>query len=137
MTPRQVELVQTSWAAVDPIAEAAADIFYRKLFALDPSLKRMFKGDMKEQGRKLMSMIGFAVKGLTRLDTLVPGVQELGRRHASYGVRDDHYDAVACALLWTLQRGLGTSFTDEVREAWATAYGVLASTMKNAAKLAA
>jgi hemoglobin-like flavoprotein len=137
MTPRQVELVQSSWASVEPIADAAAGMFYGKLFALDPSLKSLFRGDMKEQGRKLMSMIAFAVKGLARLDTLVPGVQALGRRHAGYGVSDRHYDTVATALLWTLQQGLGNAFTPDVREAWATAYGVLATTMKDAAKLAA
>ena len=137
MTPRQVELVQVSWASVEPIADAAAEIFYSKLFALDPSLRPLFRGEMKEQGRKLMSMIAFAVRGLSRLETLVPGVQALGRRHAGYGVRDKHYDTVATALLWTLNQGLGKAFTDEVREAWATAYGVLATTMKDAAKLAA
>jgi hemoglobin-like flavoprotein len=137
MTPRQVELVQSSWASVEPIAGAAAEIFYSKLFALDPSLKSLFKGDMQEQGRKLMSMIAFAVKGLSRLEALVPGVQALGRRHAGYGVRDMHYETVAAALLWTLQQGLGKAFTPNVREAWATAYGLLATTMKDAAKLAA
>jgi hemoglobin-like flavoprotein len=137
MTPRQVELVQSSWASVEPIADAAAEIFYSKLFALDPSLKALFRGDMREQGRKLMSMIAFAVKGLSRLETLVPGVQALGRRHAGYGVRDKHYETVATALLWTLQQGLGKAFTPDVREAWATAYGVLATTMKDAARLAA
>lgn len=137
MTPRQLQLVQASWASVEPIAEGAAEIFYSKLFALDPSLRALFKGDMKEQGRKLMSMIGFAVKGLTRLEALLPGVQALGRRHAGYGVREKHYETVATALLWTLQQGLGGSFTTEVREAWATAYGLLASTMKDAAKVAA
>jgi hemoglobin-like flavoprotein len=137
MTPRQVELVQSSWSSVEPIAEAAAEIFYSKLFALDPSLRALFRGDMQEQGRKLMSMIAFAVKGLARLETLVPAVQALGRRHAGYGVRDRHYETVATALLWTLQQGLGKAFTPEVREAWATAYGVLATTMKDAGKLAA
>jgi hemoglobin-like flavoprotein len=137
MTPRQVELVQVSWASVEPIGEVAAEIFYSKLFALDPSLRALFRGDMKEQGRKLMSMIAFAVRGLSRLDTLVPGVQALGRRHAGYGVRDKHYETVATALLWTLHQGLGKAFTDEVREAWATVYGVLATTMKESAKLAA
>ena len=137
MTPRQVELVQVTWASIEPIAEPAAEIFYSKLFALDPSLRPLFGGEMKEQGRKLMSMIAFTVRGLSRLETLVPGVQALGRRHAGYGVRDKHYDTVATALLWTLNQGLGKAFTDEVREAWAAAYGVLATTMKNAAKLAA
>jgi hemoglobin-like flavoprotein len=137
MTPRQLELVQSSWASVEPIADAAAEMFYNKLFALDPSLRALFKGDMREQGRKLMSMIAFAVKGLSRLEALVPGVQALGRRHAGYGVRDRHYETVATALLWTLQQGLGKAFTPDVREAWATAYGLLATTMKDAAKLAA
>jgi hemoglobin-like flavoprotein len=137
VTPRQVELVQSSWASVEPIAEPAAEIFYSKLFALDPSLRPLFRGEMKEQGRKLMSMIAFAVRGLSRLETLVPGVQALGRRHAGYGVRDKHYDTVATALLWTLNQGLGKAFTDDVREAWAEAYGVLATTMKDAAKVAA
>ena len=137
MTPRQIELVQSSWASVEPIAAAAAGMFYSKLFALDPSLRSLFKGDMQEQGRKLMAMIAFAVKGLSRLEALVPGVQALGRRHAGYGVRDRHYETVATALLWTLQQGLGKAFTPDVREAWATAYGLLATTMKDAAKLAA
>jgi len=137
VTPRQIELVQASWADVEPIAESAAEIFYSKLFALDPSLRPLFKSDMKAQGHNLMEMIGFAVRGLARLEALVPGVQALGRRHAGYGVREGHYDTVATALLWTLQQGLGREFTDEVREAWAAAYDLLASTMKDAAKVAA
>lgn len=137
MTPVQIELVQASWARVQPIAEPAAEMFYNRLFALDPSLKPLFRGDMKEQGRKLMQMIAFAVNGLKRLDALVPGVQALGRRHAGYGVRDEHYATVATALLWTLEQGLGNAFTPQVREAWAAAYGLLAGTMKDAAKLAA
>lgn len=137
MTPDQIELVQRSWSRVLPISEAAAQMFYDRLFTLDPSLRPMFRGDMKEQGRKLMAMIGFAVKGLTRLEQLIPGVQALGRRHAGYGVRDEHYATVAAALLWTLEQGLGDSFTAEVHAAWTTAYGVLANTMKDAARLAA
>jgi hemoglobin-like flavoprotein len=137
MTPNQIEMVQRSWNQVLPIAEAAAQMFYDRLFTLDPSLRSLFRGDMKEQGRKLMTMIGFAVKGLTRLEQLVPGVQALGRRHAGYGVRDEHYATVAAALLWTLEQGLGEAFTAEVRDAWTTAYGLLANTMKDAARLAA
>lgn len=137
MTPRQVELVQQSWAKVEPISEAAGKLFYGKLFELDPALRGMFRGDLGEQSRKLMSMISFAVRGLTRLEAIVPGVQALGRRHAGYGVQDRHYNTVAIALLWTLGQGLGEEFTAEVREAWATAYAILANTMRDAAKLAA
>jgi hemoglobin-like flavoprotein len=133
MTPKQVELVQGSWKKVMPIADTAAAIFYRKLFELDPMLRPLFTGDMKEQGRKLMAMISVAVTGLTRLETIVPAVQDLGRRHVKYGVQDKHYDTVASALVFTLEKGLGDAFTPEVKEAWVTTYGVLSGTMKDAA----
>lgn len=137
MTPEQVYLVQRSWRQVLPIADTAAEMFYTKLFSTDPSLKLLFKGDMKTQGRKLMTMIGTAVGGLGKLDKLVPAVQDLGRRHAGYGVKDAHYDTVAGALLWTLEQGLGDGFTPDVKSAWVSVYGVLAGTMKDAAAKAA
>ena len=137
MNSRQIELVQSSWQKVVPVADDAAQLFYVRLFALDPSLRELFRGDMREQGKKLMSMIDFAVKALARLDSLLPGLRMLGERHGRYGVRDEHYDTVAEALLWTLQKGLGEAFTPEVKEAWVAAYGVLSSTMKDAAKVEA
>ena len=133
MTPREIVLVQASWRQVQPLAEPAAAMFYARLFELDPSLTRLFKGDMKEQGRKVMAMIGVAVKALTRLESVVPAVQALGRRHAGYGVEERHYAVVEEALVWTLGQGLGTIFTNEVENAWRSAYGVLATTMKQAA----
>ena len=81
-----------------------------------------------------MQMLTAAVKGLDRLDQLVPVVQDLGRRHATYGVEDRHYDTVGAALLWTLEKGLGEAFTPDTKEAWATVYGILAGTMKEAAR---
>ncbi|MCO6412722.1 MAG: hypothetical protein J5I92_08260 [Thiogranum sp.] len=137
MTPEQAALVKTSWAKVVPIADKAAELFYGKLFELDPSLRSMFKGDMAEQGQKLMRMINTAVNGLDRLDAIVPAVQQLGVRHVGYGVTDAHYDTVGTALIWTLGQGLGDAFTEEVQTAWATVYGVLAGTMKSAAAEAA
>lgn len=134
VTSSQKVLVQESFAAVAPIADDAAALFYRRLFELDPSLERMFKGDMTEQRRKLMQMLTAAVKGLDRLDQLVPVVEELGRRHVGYGVADEHYDTVGAALLWALEKGLGNAFTPEVKDAWAAVYGLLAETMKNASK---
>lgn len=133
MTPTQVELVQTTWEKVVPIADTAAALFYGKLFELDPTLRPLFTSDIKEQGKKLMQMITIAVRGLNDLDKLVPAVQELGRRHVGYGVKDEHYATVGTALLWTLEKGLGDAFTPDVKEAWATVYGVLADTMKKAA----
>jgi hemoglobin-like flavoprotein len=134
VTNTQKVLVQESFAAVMPIADDAAALFYRRLFELDPALERMFKGDMTEQRRKLMQMLTAAVKGLDRLDQLVPVVEDLGRRHSGYGVADAHYDTVGAALLWTLEKGLGNAFTPEVKDAWIAVYGLLAGTMKNAAK---
>jgi hemoglobin-like flavoprotein len=134
VTPTQKALVQDTFASIAPIADDAAALFYRRLFELDPSLRAMFRGDMTEQRRKLMNMIGAAVKGLDRLEQLVPVVQDLGRRHAGYGVEDRHYDTVGAALLWTLEKGLGPAFTPAVKDAWATVYGLLASTMQAAAR---
>ena len=137
MIPEQAILVKESWAKVVPIKEQAAELFYTKLFEIDPSLQPMFKGNMAEQGRKLMAMINTAVNGLDRLEAIVPAVEDLGRRHVAYGVKDKDYDTVGTALLWTLQQGLGPGFTTEVKNAWITVYGVLANTMKKAAAQAA
>ena len=129
-TLTQIELVQSSFAVIAPIADDAAALFYRRLFEIDPSLESMFKGDMAEQRRKLMFMLTAAVKGLPRLDRLIPVLEDLGRRHVHYGVVDQHYETVGQALIWTLEKGLGSAFTPDVREAWITVYGVLAATMK-------
>lgn len=130
MTPRQIDLVQKTFAQVKPIASAAAEMFYARLFMLDPSLRGMFRSDMGKQGAMLMSMIGAAVNGLRNLEALSPVVRQLGARHVKYGVRADHYATVGDALLWTLEQGLEDDFTPEVRDAWAAAYGLLAEVMQ-------
>src|SRR5215469_4895611 len=133
MTPAQVALVQETFQPVRQISDAAAGMFYARLFELDPSLRPMFRGDLEEQGRKLMQMMGVAVASLTKLDAIISAVEDLGRRHAAYGVRDEHYATVAAALLWTLEQGLGPAFTPEVAEAWGATYGVLSGAMKRGA----
>jgi len=133
MTEDDKKLVRDSWAKVIPISDQAADLFYNRLFELDPSLRPLFTSDMTEQGRKLMGMITIAVNGLDRLDELVPAVRALGKRHSAYGVTDNHYDTVATALLWTLERGLGDAFTEDSRNAWVKTYTLLATNMKEAA----
>jgi len=133
MNQQTIQLVQDSFAQVVPIADQAAAIFYAKLFEKDPSLKPLFRGDMKQQGKKLMGMIGIAVNGLTRLESIVPAVQDLGKRHVGYGVEDHHYDTVGAALLETLAAGLGEAFTPEVEAAWTETYQLLAGVMKEAA----
>lgn len=133
MTPRQIQLVQSTWIQVVPIAETAAGLFYAKLFELDPAVRPMFKGDMTEQGRKLMKTIGMVVNSLTNLEAMMPTVTELGRKHVGYGVEPRHYDSVGAALLWTLEQGLGSAYTPEAGDAWTTAYVTLANAMKTAA----
>ena len=134
MTNEQINLVQASFEKIEPNAETVAILFYTRLFEIDPGLRNLFSGDINEQGRKLMQMIGLAVRGLDRLDELVPAVQALGARHAGYGVQDFHYGTVAKALLWTLEKGLGAEFTVETKEAWTAVYTILAQTMKNASR---
>jgi hemoglobin-like flavoprotein len=133
MTPQQIALVQTSWKKVLPIKEKAAELFYTKLFEMDPALKPIFKGDIVVQGRKLMGMINTVVIKLDNLGDIVPAVQDLGKRHVAYGVKDQDYNTVAGALLWTLGTGLGDAFTDDVKEAWTKAYTILSGAMKDAA----
>src|SRR5215211_3713854 len=118
MNTQHKYLVQSSFEKVASIADTAAALFYGRLFELDPSLRPMFTTDLKEQGKKLMNMLTLAVRGLDKLDQLVPAVQALGRRHAGYGVRAEHYNTVGAALIWTLEMGLGEAFTPEVKEAW-------------------
>ncbi len=137
MSPEEIQLVQSTFRKVTPIAEDAAAMFYGRLFELNPALKSLFKQDMKEQGHKLMAMLATSVNGLDHLDNIVPAVRDLGTRHMGYGATAQDYDTVGEALLWTLGQGLGDAFTPEVQAAWAKAYTLLASTMKDAAAKAA
>ena len=133
MTPERIRTVQSTWVRLLPIKDLAAQLFYERLFELDPSLRALFRGDMREQGEKVMQVLDAAVNGLSRLERITAAIQDLGRRHANYGVEDHHYDTVGAALLWTLGKTLGAEFTPEVKDAWAKVYGVLATTMREAA----
>lgn len=130
MTPHEISLVKASFAKVVPIADQAAAVFYARLFELDPRLRALFHGNMAEQGRKLMTMLGLAVSHLDRLEQFTPAVHQLGMRHAAYQVTDEHYHTVGEALLWTLARGLGESFTNELQAAWSQVFWILAEAMK-------
>jgi nitric oxide dioxygenase len=132
MTPEQAQIVVSTWKKVEPIAETAAGLFYGRLFELDPGLRPMFSADLTEQKKKLMLTLNFAVGSLNRPDTLLPAVRQLGKRHAGYGVKDEHFATVGAALLWTLEQGLGPDWNDEAAAAWAAVYGIVAGTMKEA-----
>jgi len=130
---RQIQVVRDTFTMVEPIAEQAAELFYNRLFELDPGVRRLFKGDMKDQGRKLMKTLKVAVSTLDNIEQLVPVVEKLGRNHVKYGVQAGHYDTVGEALLWTLSQGLGDAYTSEAEDAWTAVYTTLAATMKHAA----
>jgi hemoglobin-like flavoprotein len=133
MTPEEKELVRISFEKVAPVAPGVANLFYVRLFETDPKLTGLFKGDMEEQGRKLMAMIGFLVANLHRIEELIPAIQDLARRHASYGVMARDYSTVGSVLIWTLEKALGPEFTPAVRAAWLSCYGTLSGIMRNAA----
>ncbi len=129
MTPAQVELIQDSFAKVVAISEQAAALFYGRLFEIAPEVKPMFKGDMKEQGRKLMGTLAVVVNGLSKLEAILPAASALAKRHVGYGVTPRHYMPVGEALLWALERGLGSAWTQELAVAWAAAYTTLSQFM--------
>lgn len=131
LTPRQIQLIQTSFSKVEPISLKAAEIFYDTLFSYDPSLRPLFKGDIKQQGRKLMAMLNAAVNGLNDLGALVPVLHQLAERHEGYGVKKSHFTPVGNALLYTLKVGLGNDFTPEIREAWVALLHIVSDTMKS------
>jgi hemoglobin-like flavoprotein len=137
MTPEQIKRVQDSFAKVRPIAGTAADLFYGRLFEIAPQVRALFPEDMAEQKQKLMAMLGLAVANLAHPETVVPALQDLGRKHVAYGTQAAHYEPVGAALLWTLEQGLGPNFTPEVREAWTETYALVARVMQQAAAEAA
>lgn len=133
MTPHQTHLVRSSFEPLKPLANSVAQAFYAQLFARDPALRALFRGDLAEQGERLMQMMGAAIQLLDHPASLRPVLLKLGQRHAGYGVVHAHYASVGAALLDTLAAGLGDAFTAEVREAWATMYAVVAQTMQEGA----
>jgi hemoglobin-like flavoprotein len=129
MTPEQIKAIQESFAKVAPISEQAAALFYGRLFEIAPEVKPLFRGDIKEQGRKLMATLAVVVNGLSNLPAILPAASALAKRHVAYGVKAEHYTPVGAALLWTLERGLGSEWTPELAAAWGSAYGVLSGYM--------
>ena len=129
MTPDQIDLVQSAFAKVAPIADVAADLFYGRLFEIAPDVKPLFRGDMRELGRKLMTTLGVVVTGLKDLEAILPAAKALAVRHVAYGVAAADYKPVGEALIWTLDKGLGEDFTPATKEAWLAAYGALSGVM--------
>ena len=133
MDAQAVALVQRSFEKVAPLGDKVTEIFYGELFAIDPSLRPMFKDDMREQRRMLMSALSLVVRSLHTPQAILETVKAMAKRHVNYGVEPAHYALVGNALLRTLEKGLGDEFTPQLREAWTDAYTLLSGVMKDAA----
>src|SRR5262249_61755526 len=102
MTPEQKRLVRDTWKQVAPIADAAADMFYRRLFEIDPTSRELLHAtDMVAQRKKLLQMLAFAISGLDNLGALGTKVRDRCRRHAGRRVTGPPYDSPRPALVWT------------------------------------
>jgi hemoglobin-like flavoprotein len=133
MDKAQILVIRQSFARAARIGPHVAATFYAELFAIDPSLRALFKTDMILLGRKLMDMLERIVASLDDPETMQPLLRDLAVRHLGYGVEARHYATVGTALLRTLRHELGEEFTPEVRAAWAAAYTVISDAMREAA----
>jgi hemoglobin-like flavoprotein len=129
LTTTQVELIQTSFQQVLPIAETAGVLLCERIFTLAPETRSLFAADIRPHAKRLMAAVNVVVDGLDDLDDVAPMLVKLGARHVRYGARPEHFDVVGSALLWTLEQGLGEAFTPEVRDAWAAGWNVIAGAM--------
>jgi hemoglobin-like flavoprotein len=137
MTPEQIRLVQISFQKIVPVSNLAARLFYSRLFELDPSLRSLVTGNMQEREQKLITTVQLVVEGLDRPDEIIPAIKQLGQQSARFGLRSRDYDTVGKALLWTLAKGLGVTFTPPIKAAWVVACELLIATLKEAAATAA
>jgi hemoglobin-like flavoprotein len=132
MNKQQIELLQRMFTKVEPVAQEAGELFYGRLFDMDPSLRPLFKGDMKTQARMLMTAIGLAVQGLDHPEVVTPQLAHIGQRHVTYGAMPADFDKFGAALQWALAQTLGDDFTQPVREAWGEAFKFITQGMKTA-----
>ncbi|HEX6051832.1 MAG TPA: globin domain-containing protein [Gemmatimonadaceae bacterium] len=131
ISPEHEQLVRDTWKRFEPVAVEHARFFYDKLYELDPEVRTLFAStNMDEQRHRLMETIGRLVTEIGDTDRFVMELVALGRRHATYGVRDSDYDAAGAALFWTIEQALGPEFTPDAQEAWNEAYRAMASVMR-------
>lgn len=126
----QVEMLETSFDAIAPRGEELMDVFYQRLFELDPEVQRLFGGtDMEAQKKKLLSTLVLLRNSLRDLGQVVPALKGLGARHAGYGVAPEHYTLVGQALITAMMEVAGPAWQPEYTVAWADAYQVVQDTM--------
>lgn len=134
MTSDDIRLVQESWHKLEPVKEIVAELFYARLFELDPLLRNVCDDDRKDRHRRFTQVVNATVRGLAKVDMLLPAVREFGIRHPLPGEAEQHHANVATALLWMLDKALRREFTPEVKGAWIKAYGVLSQSVRDATR---
>jgi len=132
MNKQQIELLQRAFAKVDPVAQEVGDLFYGRLFEMDPSLRPLFTGDIKAQAKMLMTAIGLAVQRLDHPDVVTSQVALIGQRHLNYGAMPADFDKFGAALQWALEQTLGDAFTPSAKDAWTEAFKFIVQGMKTA-----
>ena len=133
MTPEQLQMIRLTFIQMMGRKMEAGRLFYDRLFSIAPDTRPMFRGDMDVQARKLMDTLALAIGSFRDMSSLTPILETMAVRHVGYGVRDEHYERVGEALLWTLGQILGPAFTPHVRAAWTTLYNTIADVMREAA----
>ena len=138
MTSHQINLIRSSWAKVSAMdTVVVGTLFYGKIFEIAPDARDMFRAEIPEQSKKVFSMLNYVISKLDSLEDIIGEIAKLARRHTTYGVKEEHYAVVGNALLWTLEKGLGTDWNEDLKEAWSDCYSTLATAMINAAEYTA
>ena len=133
MDARHIYLVQQSLENLKVLGERLPEVFYAELFAIDPSLRNLFDGDMRRQHMKLLITLTLVVRSLHAPEAILQTVQSLAIKHVGYGVRAEHYTLFGNALLRALKKLLGAKYTRDVANAWEAAFRMVARIMKQAA----
>lgn len=129
LSPEQRLVILDSIESLREIAEPFALLFYGKLFELDPSARKLFHIDLAIQGRKLMEMLSSVAESLNDFGPMRSRLAELGRKHATYGVRAEQYETLIKAMMWSLSQALSPNFDTSARDAWRQALTVICAAM--------
>lgn len=120
LTAEQKRLIRLSFLRVEQALDLVAQLFFLKLFRLDPSLRKKFSGPVEMQARKFAAGAKLAMISLGHEDGLAPTLKLLGARHRQLGIRARHYRTMSRALVWTMERSLDKDFDRDTKDAWNT-----------------
>ena len=129
MRPDQIACIREAFDRLWPVNRRFADLFYARLLELDPTARTLFRGDLEGLKTKLLSMLATIVGAADRPEIFDSVVEDLGRRHALFGVTPAQYSVVGEALIWSLGEALGPALTRSRREAWSDFYKVVQLSM--------